>query len=62
MIDNCAGAMVFVRGYDDNAVGDHDVQHVGLTTATGEAVDAATGIRSHCMMAVACRFDTMRQT
>ena len=39
MIDNCARASVFPREYDDN-------QLVRLTTATGEAVDTATGKRS----------------
>ena len=28
MIDNCVGASVFPRGYDDNAVDDPDVQLV----------------------------------
>ena len=45
MIDNC-WSKCFPRGYDDNAVDDHDVQLVWLTTATGEAVDPATGTRS----------------
>ena len=38
--------MFFLRGYENNAVDDHDVQFVRLTTATGEAVEAATGKRS----------------
>ena len=38
-----AVAHCFSQRYDDNAVDDHDVQLVRLTTATGEAVEAATG-------------------
>ena len=36
MTDNCAGASVFPRGYDDNAVDDHHVQPVQVEAATGK--------------------------
>ena len=46
MIDTCAGASVFPKGFDGNAVDDYSVPPISLVTATGKGVQSSEGKRS----------------
>eukprot|EP00959_Pyramimonas_sp_CCMP1952_P026147 548885-Pyramimonas_sp.AAC.1 len=46
MIDTCAGASVFPKGFDPNAEPDASVRPVKLATATNDPVHGASGKRS----------------